>query len=326
MTEKENIQNETQKDDTIRNVDMAEYVKKKKEEMTPAESIDPAEDIKDNNEEDEIILKPQTSKFEPKAELFRLPSGGVGLNPKYLTDGDKVYLRRTTTKEEDIIYDFIQLLLSNNDESNISQMTHEMMIMMDKVNESCLKTNIPISEFLMVDREAMFYFVVGLGYGKQTETNFVCEHCGEPITGEFDITKDIKINYFFDDKKAQYPAKIKLKSIDNVALEIRHLKCGETWMLFDNKIKQSELFKTITLKATNYKTGEEFDKKDIADIVTSLDDKDRKAIKNFFDKFNEIGITFEISKKLCKCGKTNKFTYPLQNLLFEKIKIKDAIV
>jgi len=331
MTEKENIQNETQKDDTIRNVDMAEYVKKKKEEMTLAEQDQSEETINETEAEEEIqMLKKSTSKFEPEPFKVHLPSDGMTINPKLMDEPGYIYIRRTTTKEEDWIYDFINTLISTNNES-MGLMTQEMIIMIDRVIDSCLKTNIPVSELMVIDREVLFNDIIALGYGREQKVPHKCIGCDTDYEVKIDLINDIKVNYLKNSKLA-FPKTIKLTSYKDIAVDIRHLKMGETHLMFNKNAKQTDIFNTVCVKAYNIKTGEEFVGQEKYDLLENLNNDDRKAIKEYLDDFAKLGTSFEFEKKVCTnpdCRLHNKKVvgnYSLYFLFFNVIKIKNVIV
>jgi len=324
----ENEQTIVKKDNTIRNVDMRDYIAQKKSEMVQAYS----EDNNALNNNEIPVMKPKTSRFEPDPLLFRLPSGGVTIPKRYLTNNDCVYLRRITTKEEDMIFNFLDRLVELSDK-DISIMTLEMMLMMDNVIDSCLKTNIPVSELSVVDREAMFNFVVALAYGEKQTMQVVCEECGTKHDVKFNLLQDPKIKYL-SDTKIPYPLKIQLENdnIPGLIGEFRHLKIGETKLAFDKNLSQTKLFETIVLDVYDEATNEHFSKKEIHDIMENLSVNDRSRIKRYFDDFSTLGLTFKFDKKLCnvpQCANYNKkieLSYSLQYLIFDVIKLRNAII
>lgn len=326
---KEQVQKD-EKDTTIRNVDMAEYAKKKKAEMAKAEP--------DNQENDDVELstedpklKPFKSKFEPEAVLFKLPSEGVSIDKSKLEEDGQIYIRRTTTREEDMIYEYINRLTSIRSESEVTHFTYEMFVMIDRVIDSCIKTNIVASELFMCDREAMFNFIIALGYGSSQQIEYTCPKCGSKYTVKFDLIKDVKTTYM-KDAGIKYPYTISLSSYKNIAIDIRFLKIGETQKIFNPNTSQSELFDTVTLRAYDINTGETIFGKDRLAIFENLNNADRLVIKKYLDSMADVGIKFAVNKKVCSkesCELYNKkveVPYSLEFLLFDVVKVKNVLI
>lgn len=232
-------------------------------------------------------LKPKTSKWEPDPLMFPLPSGDT------VVPGGKIAVRRITTVEENIFRD-----MAVSKDTNYT-------VMMNKLLDSCIKTNTGVNKLSVIDQIPLFLFVIKISYGNVHVITVVCNECGAEETHvKMDIEKDIKIKYINDKtiKRSTFPIKTFGKEL---AMKLYLPKVEHTFIYDTESTKSDE---EQLLELTESITGESPDgtpvtPDDYIEIIKNLSSDDRIAIRKWLNEIGEYGTDLNVVKSFCKNDK-----------------------
>ena len=237
---------------------------------------------------DNNLLKPKTSAFEPDSYPFTLISGNKFVN----VQGNIIHIRRMGAAEESMFYQ----LLSHNNMRAINNT-------IDAVICNCVKTNIDTYDLSLNDKLPIFFKIIDLTYGP-IELEMICDECGKASSVKVDLVKDLKTLYL--PISMNYPAKIKLTSFPeaNIYWYIGVPTIKQSSDYFDETVINVLKMLTIKFEGTIKDNGVNRDvtEHDYMDIITNLNETDIDAFKNFQNDFGQYSTSLDFNTKLC----TNK--------------------
>lgn len=257
--------------------------------------------------------------FEPDPYLFKLPSGRTTIDKKYLNENNQILIRRMATKEEAMFHDFDKLPFSEAIEPQIN---------------SCLKTNIDVSQLSNIDKLAIYLFLIGKSYGEIFDLDIPCTGCGKTSkVKSINIVKDVEIKYVPDDY--EYPKKIQLDSYkDKMKLRLigsfRFPVVEESGIL-DGTMDIFSQMNALCVEIVDSE-GNVLEREERERAITFLDTGDRNKFRKFIQEFDAFGASLIIkNKKVCKnskCAtyynKIQEFYLPIESVLADIIiRVRD---
>lgn len=285
-----------------------------KENISKEEIIEDYEEpvVVEIEEDEEIILKPKKSYFEPDPVPYRLISGRYFIKNN-LTKNNEIFVRPWNTEDELKI----SKIKSIDDFNRIC----------NEIFMSCIKSDIDVYELALVDKLPLFVFILVITYGSKVSVKPLmdCEQCenDETVDVTVDLLKDLEYKYLPDD--LEYPFTLKLTSYPKDNIQIRYvypslkhekffLDTAET----DNLINS---LRHIIIELKGKKTnGKEITKNDLSDIIKFLNADDKTKIRKTIADISSYGLNletdrYECSKEKCIYNKERKKIF----LTFENI-------
>lgn len=259
---------------------------------------------------DESMLKPKKSKFEPDPVEFKLPSFGKSIPKhlhKFLTEDKSIYIRRITAQEEIIL-------------SKLRDRPDQILKTITQCLDSCLKTNIDIKHFMLIDKIPMFLFLIDISYKqKDDKINITCPECKQTQERKISIKDDLKIRYM--DKSTKYPLELTTnKSYDTKYIITFDAPTFEHEKLFESEdLEATHLLHNLVLTITD-SDGKNVPKEDWLELINNLDSEDRirfrDTLSDMTDKFGtDTKIDFTCSNKGCIVyNKNTKTDIPLDQI------------
>lgn len=238
------------------------------------------------------------AKFEPKPEYFRLPSGLLEIDQKYLSDDLKIPIRRIGTEEEAKFKVFDELGFLKGIEEQLN---------------SCIKVNLPIGEFSYIDKISMYIFLLKISYGKIYNIKPTCEDCGIQSSSIIDLEKDFETKYVIDGY--EYPHPIKIDSYGgDITARFRFPKIKEGGLIEGEE--GTDIFKQMNVLLVDI-TGTDGDgniisEDDYDDIIKHLNNEDRNKFRKFISDFGEFGSDLIYRKKICKNKKCDSYNTEIE--------------
>jgi hypothetical protein len=269
------------------------------EKYLPKENlIKKDEDVKDENEnvilqteeDDEIILKPKRSYFEPDPVPYRLISGNHFIK-KNLTKNNEIYVRPWNTEDEIKITKITGI-------EDFNRICNEIFI-------SCVKSDIDIYELSLVDKLPLFIFILVITYGSKVSIKSLmdCDICkdNDNIDIQVDLLKDLEYKYMPDD--IEYPFIVKLSSYPKDDITIKYVYPSLKHEKFFVEQRADNLFESlrhiiIELKGKK-NNGKDVTKNDLNDIIKFLNANDKNSIKKNISEMTKYGINLETEKYVC---------------------------
>lgn len=258
-------------------------------------------------------IKPQKSSFEPKPVVFKLPSG------KIIVDSGEIMIRRMTTIEESVFQEAIAKNVQNG-----SFDIRSFLGIITRSLSTCIKSEIDILRLSLIDKIALFMFIIAISYGETHDVNLRCSNCGEITSHRINILKDIAPTYVPDNYV--YPHPITLTSFDNPCILYAVFPRIENENLFFTSLANlMAQLETITYKIEGRSNeGTLIEEKDYNEILSNLNKDDKEKIKNFVSGFGQFGTSLvTVIPELChntQCEEYKKpqgVTVPLEELIIK---------
>jgi hypothetical protein len=309
---------ENKQEKVIRNATPEDIEKLKRKDAS--EGIPVSKVKKENGKKAEVLdmyLKPKKSIFEPDPFPIKLPSGNKvvksGLTPK-----NEIYIKRMGSAEEGL---FVKMIGSND--------TKLINATMDAAIDNCIKSRIEASQLSLIDKFAVFFKIIDLTYGP-IKTELKCSNCGTSYFQPLNLVKDLKIKYL--PENYEYPRPIKIESFPgcNITWYVKYPTAGETQDFLTAETMTNMLILTDRIEGTliDGDNGErEVQKSDYEDIISNLNDDDRKKFKDFLNDFGSHGVDLTIRKDFCtKSGcnlkdKVQEITFPFEAIFARILSI-----
>jgi hypothetical protein len=289
----------------IKNISPEELEKISKREVVEEKYIPKENIIKNKNEEenreeekvhlqtedDEIILKPKKSYFEPDPFKYKLISGRHFIK-KNLTSNNEIFVRPWNTEDELKI-------------SRISGL-EDFNRICNEIFASCVKTDIDIYDLSLVDKLPLFIFILIITYGSKVsiKTLMDCEICKDDkdIDVSVDLLNDIEYRYMPDD--LEYPFNIKLTSYPKDDITIRYgFPSLKHEKFFVEAGKSDNIFESLRHVIVDFKgkksNGKEITKNDLGDIIKFLNSDDKTKIRKSLNDMADYGIKLQTDRYTC---------------------------
>ena len=277
--------------------------KKEDNKYIPKENIiknnfnDDDEEIDDKvileTENENIILKPKKSYFEPDPVPYKLISGKHFIK-KNLTSNSEIFVRPWSTEEE------LKLTKINGVE-DFNKICNE-------IFSASIKSDIDIYELSIADKLPLFIFILVITYGSKVSVKKLleCEICenDETIDVSIDLIKDLEYKYMPDD--LEYPFSIKLKSYpkDNIAIKYVFPSLKHEKFFVDSFNSKSdnlfESFRHIIVEFKGHKAnGKEISKNELSDVIKFLNAEDKLTIRKNINEMSNYGLRLETDRYTC---------------------------
>jgi len=271
------------------------------------ESIEYA-DVDIQELEEKGILKKRKSYFEPMPIKFKLPSGKKEIDEKFLTENNEIFVRRFSSKEEDIM---ARTQLEKNSPIKMSGLLNEALNMV-------IKTNISIEKLSLVDKMALLIFVFAITYGNNLDIadsmnsckrcvpekhkDYADEHGLTTNTVMVDLLKDMVIDYVPDDY--EYPFNIKLDSYGgNISFSFVYPNIEKEETFMGSSAEVSTIMKSLVKDISGSKeNGNPIKKEEWDDIINYLNKEDRMKIKKKIEEFGQFGLKNKCNNFKCSRG------------------------
>ena len=292
---------------------------KKEEKYLPKENLIKNEEIVFNEDDriimetdnEEIILKPKKSYFEPDPVPYKLISKNYFIKSN-LTKNAEIFVRPWNTEDE-------MKISRNNTTEDFNRICNE-------IFNSCVKSDIDIYEMALVDKLPLFVFILVITYGNKVSVKKlmdcdVCENDPE-VDVTVDLLKDLEYKYLPDD--LEYPFVMKLTSYPKDDITIKYVYPSlkhEKFFMETNSDNLIDSLRHIIIEMKGKKAnGKDVTKNDLSDIIKYLNADDKTKIRNNIADISNYGINLETDKYSCskeKCiyNKERKKIF----LTFEKI-------
>ena len=263
-------------------------------------------------EDEEIILKPKKSYFEPDPVAYKLISGRHFIKNN-LTKNNEIFVRPWNTEDELKI----SKIKSIDDFNRIC----------NEIFMSCIKSDIDVYELALVDKLPLFIFILVITYGSKVSVKSLmdCEQCenDESVDVTVDLLNDLEYKYL--PEEMEYPFSLKLTSYpkDNISIRyvypsLKHEKFFIDTSESDNLINS---LRHIVIELKGKKSnGKEITKNDLSDIIKYLNAEDKTKIRKTISDISSYGLNLETdryqcSKEKCVYNKERKKIF----LTFENI-------
>lgn len=244
-----------------------------------------------SNDEEEIVLKPKKSYFEPDPVKFRLISGNYFIKNN-LTKNNEIFVRPWNTEDE------LKITKIRNIE-DFNRICNE-------IFQSCVKTDIDIYELALIDKLPLFVFILAITYGNKVPIKSLmnCEICqnNDAIEVTVDLLKDLEYVYLPDD--LEYPFTLHLSSYpkDNITIRYIYPSLKHEKFFIDNR-SQENLFDSLRHIIIEIKgkkaNGRDVTKNDLNDIIKFLNAEDKASIKRNIANISDYGMKLETEKYHC---------------------------
>lgn len=301
---------------------------KQNDEFLPKENLiksnqnnDSFDEEKVRNEEN-VILKPKRSYFEPDSVPYKLISGNYFIKSN-LTSNNEIFVRPWNTEDEMKISK-----ISGVDDFNK---------VCNEIFSSCVKSDIDIYELSLVDKLPLFIFILVITYGSEVSVKKLmdCEICEneDTISVTVDLLNDLEYKYIPND--IEYPFKVKLTSYpkDDIVIKYVYPSLKHERFFVETGSKNDNLFDSLRHIIVEFKgkkaNGKEITKNDLSDIIKYLNSDDKMKIRKNINDMSNYGINLETdrykcSKENCVYNKERKKIYlNFENILsslFNKLK------
>jgi len=227
-------------------------------------------------------IKPQESVFAPKSLPFKLICGKHNYpNMENIGDDGLIYVRKMSSKEENLFYEDAQHMTIERFNSIITQ-----------VLSICVRSNINTNKLYSIEKLPLFIFILSLTYENIRQFKLICDFCSK----EYLINKDIKsIKTKYLPEELIIPMPITLEGYGYPINLLLHYPTIDEEDSFTNE----ELDVTTRIRFLVDKiegvlpTGEQIEEKHYDDIMAYLDKEDIKKIKVVFDEIRSYGFDFE---------------------------------
>jgi hypothetical protein len=209
---------------------------------------------------------------------------------------------------------------------------------LDRLIKRLTNCPIPPSELLLVDRHHIFLYMRCLSYGGEYSISFKCESCGNKVSHDMDLEKDLDVRYA-DDPDLLVSLNMKkgerLSEPFRFTLPIQKKVIG--WRMLRGKDEDSvkKYVRRIASKAKLKKEDDErpdyiyrsalrvveFDGHEVSelteamDIIKSLRGKDSLAFRQEIEAV-DFGIDTELVVSCRSCGYPNELMMPLDKTFF----------
>jgi hypothetical protein len=241
-------------------------------------------------DEDDVVLKPKKSYFEPDPVPYRLISGRYFVK-KNLTSNNEIFVRPWNTEDELKI-------------SKIST-TDDFNRVCNEIFQSCVKTDIDIYELSLVDKLPLFVFILVITYGSKVSIKKLmdCEICenDKDIDVSVDLLNDLEYKYLPDNM--EYPFSVNLTSYpkDDITIKYVYPSLKHEKFFLDNS--SDNLFESLRYIIVELKgkkaNGKEVTKNDLSDIIKFLNAEDKMKIRKNMNEISNYGINLETDKYQC---------------------------
>ena len=297
------------KEKTVRNPSKEELEKLSQNQFLTVQGV-PVSAVTEE-EIDSDITKP-INEFEPQPVRFKLPSGRTTVKPKYLTDNNEFLVRRFTSIEESMFKNFSDM---------------DFLIAIEQQMDSCLKTNISLSDLSFIDKLPLYFFLIAITYGQYFEIDYECPVCQKSHLMKIDLQKDVidKFKYVPDDY--EYPRVAKLSSFGgDINAHMHFQTIGESNLIADKGTILDQMLILIKKVTGTTADGKTLTPEQRENIIKYLDDKDRKVFRKWIEEFGKFGTDLIIEKKICgnsACEmnkKIEKILFPFADLMMNLIK------
>lgn len=273
-------------------------------------------------DDEEIVLKPKKSYFEPDPEPYKLISGKHFIK-KNLTSNNEIFVRPWNTEDELKISRIAGV-------DDFNRVCNEIFM-------SCIKTDIDIYDLSLVDKLPLFIFILVITYGSEVSVKKMmeCEVCenDDNITVTVDLLKDLEYKYIPED--IEYPFTVKLTSYPKDDITIRYVYPSLKHEKFftDSGNKSDNFFDSLRHIIIEFKgkkaNGKEITKNELNDVIKYLNAEDKLKIRKSINDMSTYGINLETeryhcSKENCVYNKERKKIYlnfeGILSSLFMKLK------
>lgn len=263
---------------------------------TTDENVTPLSKAKAKTNNDPGLLKPKSSPFEPDPVPFKLPSLNFNnIDPKKLTADYEIYVRRITTLEES---KFLE----------IANDTENFMKGINLILSSCIKSNIDVNDLSLIDKIAVFIFIISISYGSEYEIELACDLCDESVERKIDLINDLETKYI--PKKTKYPIQVELTSFNNVTIQLRYPTIGDEdgFLGLKKGINMTKQIMSITSDIIGNMPGssQEITDSDWKEVINNLNSEDRKTIRGIIGEFGNYGKSVSVDH-ICKNKSCEKF-------------------
>ena len=161
-------------------------------------------------DEEDVVLKPKKSYFEPDPVPYKLISGNHFIKNN-LTKNNEIFVRPWNTEDELKI----SKIKSIDDFNRIC----------NEIFMSCIKSDIDVYELALVDKLPLFVFILVITYGSKVSVKSLmdCEQCEKDET--VDVTVDLlnDLEYKYLPEEMDYPFSLKLTSYPKDNISIRYV-------------------------------------------------------------------------------------------------------
>jgi hypothetical protein len=246
------------------------------------------EGIFEKNDE-EIVLKPKKSYFEPDPIPYKLISGNHFIKNN-LTRNGEIYVRPWNTE----------------DELKISKIrsTEEFNKICNEIFQSCIKSDIDLYELSMVDKLPLFIFILVITYGSKVSVKKLmeCEVCenDDSISVVVDLLKDLDYKYLPDN--LEYPFSMKLNSYpkDDISIKYVFPSLKHEKFFMENNENLIDSLRHIIVEFKGKKAnGKEVTKNDLGDVIKYLNAEDKNKIRANISEISKYGINLETDRYSC---------------------------
>lgn len=249
--------------------------------------------------------------FEPEAELFLLPTKRKVYAGEGITDEGKIYVRRFTTKEENLV----QSALIK--EKNSSGMTlNTFLHIINEALDNCIKSDVSIYDLAIIDKIPMLVKIISMSYGKKLKITIPCEECEKEHEIEINLDKDFVVNYISD--KFPSPKTIKLEKFSfPVEIDLTIPTVIDEDAFSGETVDLIRQFEAMIVEARGTKPdGEPITRKDIPLIVENIHQDDKEQVKKYINSFSEIGTDLQLNPiSLCTNKKCSLFNAPVSPIV-----------
>jgi hypothetical protein len=252
--------------------------------------------VEEQNEEEnfetndeEIVLKPKKSYFEPDPVPYKLISGKYFIKNN-LTNNGEIYVRPWNTE----------------DELKISKIrsTEEFNKICNEIFQSCIKSDIDLYELSMVDKLPLFIFILVITYGSKVSVKKLmeCEVCenDDSISVVVDLLKDLDYKYLPDN--LEYPFSMKLNSYpkDDISIKYVFPSLKHEKFFMENNENLIDSLRHIIVEFKGKKAnGKEVTKNDLGDVIKYLNAEDKNKIRENITEISKYGINLETDRYMC---------------------------
>lgn len=292
--------------------DYDENIEQKEEKETEIKVISPISTNIDS------IIKPDESVFSPEKHLYKLVCGlhNYPHFKGYLTDNGEIYVRRMSATDTSY---FIDIMKEEVSFKNFNKA-------ITKIINNCVRTNIDTGKLYLIEKMALFIFIVSLTYGDKISFKATCPECGTVYNLEL-LLSDIPI--IMMDNNVDIIKNVKLETYKNpidLYLHFPYICEEDIYLSADAEQSLLLLVNDIVGKRPD---GQDINEEDYLDIMKYLNDDDTKKIKDAMDSISEYGIQLDdIDVKLCKTkgcslkNKNQKVSLPIETIFMKMFNIK----
>ena len=253
-------------------------------------------------------LKKATSRFEPKAIPFRIPSRGRTFTESELEPVDAVMLRRMTAVDEAA---YIKIMR----ESSLSKDTSRTMDFMHAITaviDGCLRSDVSVYRLPLIDKLPIFIEIFALTYGRDHKVEYKCEECGGVFEHPTKLSQDLALTYVPDDFK--FPRVIELTDFDfPIRAWFTIPTIGDEDAFFGAGADIVKQIQALLYRAEGtMPDGTPVTADDYSEIAEMSGQSDRKKVRDFMDEVGAYGTDVTVSKKICKDKKCEAFGKKVQ--------------